>query len=59
VVFWAGYDAQLAGFAVIGPCQPFPDPDPAITGEMHSLYVDPRCFRQGIGSSLHSACVRA
>ena len=58
-VICAGDHDQLAGFAVIGPCEPSPDPDPQITSELHSLSVDPGSFRQRIGTSLHSACIEA
>jgi ribosomal protein S18 acetylase RimI-like enzyme len=53
---WTG--ELLAGFALIGPTS-FADPDPRVTSELHSLYVDPDRFRQGIGTRLHDACVRA
>ena len=56
-VICAWRDGRLAGFAVTGPCEPAPDPDPRITSELHSLHVDPGCFRQRIGTNLHSACV--
>jgi GNAT superfamily N-acetyltransferase len=57
-VICAGHGDYLAGFAVIGPCEPSPDPDPRLTNELHSLYVDPGSFRQRVGTSLHSACIQ-
>lgn len=58
-VISAGPRGHPAGFALIGPCEPSPDPDPQVTTELHSLYVDPALFRQHIGTSLHEACVQA
>lgn len=56
-VLCASHADLLAGFAVIGPCV-IPDPDAHITTELHSLYVDPSRFRQGIGTRLHDACIQ-
>jgi GNAT superfamily N-acetyltransferase len=56
-VFLAEREGLAVGVAVIGRCR-FPDPEPRVGSEMH-LYVDPGCFRQGVGTSLHATCVRA
>ncbi|GAA0249825.1 hypothetical protein GCM10009527_052780 [Actinomadura nitritigenes] len=56
-VFLAHRADRPVGFAMIGACA-HPDPDPRVSSEMH-LYVDPGSFRQGIGTDLHRACVRA
>lgn len=47
---------RLVGFALIGPIS-FADPHPRIVSELHSFYVDPASFRQGIGTRLHDACI--
>lgn len=59
IVLCARHHNHLAGFAVIGPPEPSPDPDPWLTSELPSLYVDPGSFRQRIGTSLHDTCIKA
>lgn len=58
IVFCASKGDRLEGFAVIGPCA-IPDQDAQITTELHSLYIDPSRFREGIGTRLHDACIQA
>lgn len=48
----------LAGFAILGPPLDQPAPDPT-RGELRQIHVSPACWRQGIGSALHDACVQA
>ncbi|GAA2143697.1 GNAT family N-acetyltransferase [Actinomadura napierensis] len=56
-IFLAEWDGTPVGFAQIGACR-FPDPDPQVSGELH-MYVDPGSFRRGVGTRLHTACIRA
>jgi ribosomal protein S18 acetylase RimI-like enzyme len=49
-------DGGIAGFVSAGPCRD-PDTD-ARTGEVYAIYVDPDCWKRGIGRNLLSHATR-
>ena len=56
VVRCALISGGLVGFVVVGPPY-YPDPDPAVRGELYQIQVDPAHFGRGIGTRLHAAAL--
>lgn len=53
-VLVAGEAGSLAGFCSFGPTRD-DDADPAVTGELYTIYVDPTAWRTGTGRGLLEA----
>jgi ribosomal protein S18 acetylase RimI-like enzyme len=58
IVLCAELDRRVTGFALLGPPHE-PAPEPGAVGQLRQIHVHPDCWRQGIGSALHQACVHA
>lgn len=55
-IFVAESDHEIVGLVMADPA-PESDPDPHRHGNLRALYVNPRCWGQGIGRRLHdTAC---
>lgn len=56
--FVAEVDGRVVGFVGVAASRD-PDDDPAKVGQVTAIYVDPCCWRQGVGRSLLDAALQA